>query len=139
MFVFEGETMKENTERKLFTTAQENLTCRAIALANNMAYSDVEVLINDYIKMENLDELYIHNSIANVSKDICYKILKKLNWKWVPIKGCYLKDKKLPNGELVVSLSQNTIIYLRDNVAYDTNEKLDNLGNNYIYGYWIKT
>ncbi len=129
---------------KYFTNKEDDSVCRSIAIATGRDYREIYNLINKYIESENLDELYISNAKSNISKDICYKLLKSLGWKWNPCmffgKGytIHLKNGELPKkGTLIVSIS-NQLTCVKNNVIYDVKNP-DRNGTRCVYGYWSKS
>ncbi len=128
---------------KYFTEKAEDSVCRTISIATGKDYKEIQRLINAYIKKEELDEQYIKNAPFIVSKEICYKLLKELGWKWNPCmyfgKGCttHLKNGELPKkGTFIVSISRQ-LTCVKDNVIYDIDNPSRD-GTRCVYGYWSK-
>ncbi len=147
MFVFGGETMKwiydDGGRSKYFKGTTEDCVCRAIAIATGKDYKEVYDMINDYIKQEQLDDMYVENARTGVSKEICTKLLESLGWKWHACmifgKGCttHLKSGELPKkGTLIVSVSKH-LTCVKDNIIYDTFDPSRN-GTRCVYGYYAK-
>ena len=53
---------------------------RAIAIATGRDYKEIYDLVNQYIKREPLDELYVKNARNVVSKEVCSKLLKDMGY-----------------------------------------------------------
>lgn len=128
---------------KYFKGTTGDCVCRAISIATGKDYKETYDLINEYIKKENLDELYVNNARTGVSKEVCYKILESLGWKWQACmifgKGCttHLKSSELPKkGTLIVSVSKH-LTCVKDGIIYDTFDPSRN-GTRCVYGYWVK-
>lgn len=118
--------------------------CRSIAIVTGRDYKEIYDLINKYAeeyRQENPDD----NSHARlgVSKDLTYKILTDLGFKWIAKmyfgKGCtcHLRDGELPKkGRLLVSVSKHLTAVIDGNVhdIYDCTRN----GKRCVYGYFIK-
>ncbi len=147
MFVLGGETMKwiydDGGRSKYFRGTTGDCVCRAIAIATGKDYKEVYDMINNYIKQEQLDDMYVENARTGVSKEVCSKLLESLGWKWIPCmyfgKGCttHLKSGELPKkGTLIVSVSKH-LTCVKDNVIYDTFDPSRD-GTRCVYGYYAK-
>lgn len=127
---------------KYFKGTTGDCVCRSIAIATGMDYKEVHDLINKFIKEEQLDEQYISNARIGVSKEISYKLLESLGWKWHPCmyfgKGCttHLTKEELPKGTLIVSVSKH-LTCVKDGVIHDTYDP-SRSGKRCVYGYFIK-
>ena len=128
---------------KYFRGTTGDCVCRAIAIATGKDYKEVYDMINNYIKQEQLDDMYVENARTGVSKEVCSKLLESLGWKWIPCmyfgKGCttHLKSGELPKkGTLIVSVSKH-LTCVKDNVIYDTFDPSRD-GTRCVYGYYAK-
>lgn len=131
---------------KYFKGATNDCVCRAISIATGKDYKEVYDLINKCAK-EYRKKKPDDNSHARygVSKELTYKILTDLGYKWVPKmyfgKGCttHLRDGELPKkGTLIVSVSKH-LTCIKDNIIYDIFDPRRDEGNGRCcYGYYIK-
>lgn len=127
---------------KYFKGYANDCVCRSIAIANKMDYKEVYDLITDYIRKEPLDDLYVTNARAGVSKDLSRKILEDLGWVYTPTmkfgSGCtiHLKKEELPNGTLIVQVSKHLTTVI-DGIIYDTYDPSRN-ETRCVYGIWTK-
>ena len=127
---------------KYFKGEAGDCVTRAICNATGMDYKEVYNMVNEYIKREALDEKYVSNARAGVSKDISRSLLEDLGWKWYPTmvfgEGCrvHLKDDELPRGTLIVSVSKH-LTCVKDGIIYDSYDPSRN-GTRCVYGYYIK-
>lgn len=127
---------------KYFKGYANDCVCRSIAIANKMDYKEVYDLITDYIRKEPLDDLYVTNARAGVSKDLSRKILEDLGWVYTPTmkfgSGCtiHLKKEELPEGRLIVQVSKHLTTVI-DGIIYDTYDPSRN-ETRCVYGIWTK-
>lgn len=127
---------------KYFKGYANDCVCRSIAIANKMDYKEVYDLITDYIRKEPLDDLYVTNARAGVSKDLSRKILEDLGWVYTPTmkfgSGCtiHLKKEELPKGRLIVQVSKHLTTVI-DGIIYDTYDPSRN-ETRCVYGIWTK-
>ncbi len=119
--------------------------CRALSISLEKDYKEIYNLINtyadEYRKTENKED--ISHARTGVSKELTYKILTDLGYKWIPKmffgKGCtvHLRDGELPKkGNLIVSVSKH-LTCVKDGVIYDTYDP-SRKGKRCVYGYYIK-
>jgi hypothetical protein len=128
---------------KYYNNTTNDSVVRAIAIATGKDYLEVEKLVNEFIKNEQLDDLYVNNSYTGVCKEISYKLLESLGWKWKPCmyfgKGCttHLKDDELPKkGTLILNISKN-LTCIKNGIIYDVYDPSRN-GTRCVYGMFLK-
>lgn len=118
--------------------------CRSIAIVTGRDYKEIYDLINKYAeeyRQENPND--VSHPRIGVSKDLTYKILTDLGYKWIPKmyfgKGClcHLRDGELPKkGKIIVSVSKHLTCVV-DNVIHDIYDP-SREGKRCVYGYYIK-
>lgn len=132
---------------KYYTATKVNdCVARSIAIATGLDYKEVYDMINKYAEEYKQTENEEDNSHARwgVSKELTYKILTDLGFKWnATMKfghGCkvHLKDGELPKkGTFIVSISKH-LTCVKDNVIYDTYDP-SRKGQRCVYGYYVKS
>lgn len=123
----------------------KDCVCRAIAIATSKPYQEVYDEINFLSQRERLTKTKTSKSHSRtgVYKELIYKYMTHLGWKWVPTmfvgKGCqvHLKENELPMGRLVVSVSKHTVAVI-DREIHDTYD-CSRGGTRCVYGYYEKT
>ena len=130
---------------KYFKGTTDDCVARAIAIATGKDYKEVYDFINKYSNEElaTLDEVYKSNARTGVSKELSYKILQDLGYKWIAKmkfgQGCktHLKAGELPSkGTFIVSLSKHLTV-IKDGVIHDIYDPSRN-GTRCVYGYFEK-
>ena len=111
-------------ERAGFKGLAGDCTCRAIAIATRMPYSEVYYLINETARCERRGKR--KRSVSSARKGVynttMRKVMKALGWTWCPTmrigSGCqvHLKNGELPNGRLIVQCSRHTVAVINGTI-----------------------
>lgn len=119
--------------------------CRAIAIVTGRPYQQVYDEINYLSKKEHITKLKKNKSHSRkgVYKDLIYKYMTLLGWKWTPTmlvgQGCkvHLKENELPMGRLLVSVSKHSVAVVDREIRdiYDCSRD----GHRCVYGYYEKS
>jgi hypothetical protein len=118
--------------------------CRSVALATNMPYAYVYMLLNENAQQQRITKRQPKrgNARTGIYKNTIRQVLEMLGWKWTPTmqigSGCkvHLRTGELPNGRLIVSVSKH-ITCVIDGTIQDTHDPSRH-GTRCVYGYWTK-
>lgn len=117
-------------------------TCRAIATATGEPYQVIYDELNALGKLEQKSKRRNGKSSARtgVYKSTIKRYLASKGFIWVPTMGIgtgctvHLKERELPMGRLVVSVSKHTTAVI-DGILHDTYD-CSRDGTRCVYGYW---
>ena len=118
--------------------------CRSIAIATNMPYAYVYMLLNEHAQEQRISKRQPRRGDARTGlyKTTIHRMMRMLGWKWTPTmqigSGCkvHLRDGELPRGRLIVSVSKHMVAVI-DGVIQDTHD-CSRRGTRCVYGYYSR-
>lgn len=130
--------------------AKGDCLCRAISIVADLSYIDVYNLIDSFGVKDRLTAWrrakYPSGAKSTAERGV-YKatagrVLRYLGFVHTPTMGIgtgcqvHMRENELPNGRLVISLSQHYTAVI-DGIVYDAFDCTRN-GNRCVYGYWTR-
>lgn len=114
---------------------------RALAIVEGMPYKEAYDLINAYAKKERRKKK--SSARTGVWINTYKKVLKDLDYEWVPLASIgkpapKLTNESVPFGRVIARLTRHYCAVV-DHEIQDNHDPRDNLyGEKAVYGYWVK-